>query len=172
MFRLEGFKKQYMGSGLFSDPTNIHSSQLRSYNQSYVKTVKFNPKSGQFERFDKRTGKFYNEEDAKKFIVETVTKNRKSKFLKEARTETPMADLEYLYAWNKLQQLKSEKEHSPVWAIRNSFSPKVEGSDTTLYEQNWLKSIKQKEAELLKLRAGTSYERSIIKDLKAKRDAQ
>ena len=170
--RLENFKEQNFGSGLFSDPNKVHHSQLRRYNLDYVKTVKFNPKSGQFEPFDKRTNTFYNEKDATKFIVETVKKNRKSKFLKETGTETPMADLEYLYAYNKLQRLKSDKETNPVWAIRNSFSPKVEGSDTTLYEQNWLLKIKQKEAEVLKLRSGTKYERQILKQLKDKRDAQ
>ena len=172
MFRLENFKEQNFGSGLFSDPNKVHHSQLRRYNLDYVKTAKFNPKSGQFEPFDKRTNTFYNEKDATKFIVETVKKNRKTKFLKEAGTETPMADLEYLYAYNKLQHLKSDKESNPVWAIRNSFSPKVEGSDTTLYEQKWLQKIKEKEAEVLKLRSGTKYERQILKQLKDKRDAQ
>ena len=170
--RLENFSKQYVGSGLFSDPNKVHHSQIRRYNLDYVKTVKFNSKSGQFEPFDKRTNTFYNEKDATKFIVENLKKNRKIKFLKEAGTETLMADLEYLYAYNKLQRLKSDKEHNPIWAIRNSFSPKVEGSDTTLYEQNWLQRIKEKEAEVLKLRSGTSYEREILKQLKAKRDAQ
>ena len=170
--RLENFSKQYVGSGLFGDPTKVHHSQLRRYNLDYVKTVKFNPKSGQFEPFDKRTNSFYNEKDATKFIVETVKKNRKTKFLKEAGTETPMADLEYLYAYNKLQRLKSDKETNPVWAIRNSFSTKIEGSNSTVYEQEWLQEIKKREAEVLKLRSGTKYEREILKQLKAKRDAQ
>ena len=68
--RLENFSKQYVGSGLFSDPSKVHHSQIRRYNLDYVKTVKFNPKTKQFEPYDKRTGTFYNEKDAKKFIEE------------------------------------------------------------------------------------------------------
>ena len=168
--KLENFREQNLGSGLFGDPNKVHHSQIRRYNLDYVKTAKFNSKSGQFEPFDKRTGTFYNEKDATKFIVENVKKNRKTKFLKETGTETPIADLNYLYAYNKLQRLKSDKETSPVWAIRNSFSPKVEGSDTTLYEQNWLQRIKEKEAEVLKLRSGTKYERQILKELNTKKE--
>jgi len=170
--RLENFSKQYVGSGLFSDPSKVHHSQIRRYNLDYVTTAKFNPKSGQFEPYDKRTKSFYNEKDAKKFIVNNVKKNRKTRFLKETGTETPMADLEYLYAYNKLQRLKSDKETNPIWAIRNSFSTKIEGSDSTVYEQEWLQEIKNKEAEVLKLRSGTKYERELLKQIKAKRDAQ
>ena len=170
--RLEDFREQNLGSGLFGDPNKVHRSQLRRYNLDYVKTAKFNPKSGQFEPFDKRTGTFYNEKDATKFIIANVKKNRKTKFLKETGTETPMADLNYLYAYNKLQRLKSDKENNPVWAIRNSFSTKIEGSNSTVFEQEWLQEIKNREAELLKLRSGTSYERQILKELKEKRDAQ
>ena len=83
-----------------------------------------------------------------------------------------MADLEYLYAYNKLQRLKSDKETNPIWAIRNSFSTKIEGSNSTVYEQEWLQEIKNKEAEVLKLRSGTKYERELLKQIKAKRDAQ
>ena len=170
--RLENFREQNVSSGLFGDPNKVHHSQIRRYNLDYVTTAKFNPKSGQFEPFDKRTNTFYNEKDAKKFIVENVKKNRKTKFLKETGTETPMADLEYLYAYNKLQRLKSDKETNPVWAIRNSFSTKIEGSNSTVYEQEWLQEIKKREAEVLKLRSGTKYEREILKQIKAKRDAQ
>ena len=170
--RLENFSKQYVGSGLFGDPSNVHHSQLRRYNLDYVKTVKFNPKSGQFEPFDKRTKTFYNDKDADKFIVDNVKKKRKAFFLEGAGTETPEADLKYLNAYNKLQYLKSDKEHNPVWKIRNSFSTKIEGSNSTVYEQEWLQEIKKREAEVLKLRSGTKYEREILKQLKAKRDAQ
>ena len=170
--RLENFREQNLGTGLFGDPTKVHHTQLRRYNLDYVKTAKFNSKSGQFEPFDKRTNTFYNEKDATKFIVDNVKKNRKTRFLKETGTETPMADLEYLYAYNKLQRLKSDKETNPVWAIRNSFSTKIEGSDSTVFEQEWLQQIKEKEAEVLKLRSGTKYEREILKQIKAKRDAQ
>ena len=170
--RLENFREQNLGSGLFGDPNKVHHTQIRRYNLDYVTTAKFNPKSGQFEPFDKRTNTFYNEKDATKFIVENLKKNRKTKFLKETGTETPMADLNYLYAYNKLQRLKSDKEHSDIWKIRNSFSTKIEGSDSTVYEQEWLQEIKNKEAEVLKLRSGTKYERQILKQLKAKRDAQ
>tara|TARA_R100001510_G_C7577684_1_gene151829 strand:- start:173 stop:691 length:519 start_codon:yes stop_codon:yes gene_type:complete len=172
MFRLEKFREQNLGTGLFGDPNKVHHSQLRRYNLDYVKTAKFNPKSGQFEPFDKRTKTFYNEKDATKFIVENVKKNRKAKFLKETGTETPQADLSYLYAYNKLQRLKSDKETNPVWAVRNSFSTKIEGSDSTVYEQEWLQQIKEKEAEVLKLRSGTKYEREILKQIKAKRDGK
>ena len=170
--RLENFKEQNLGSGLFGDPTKVHHSQLRRYNLDYVKTAKFNPKSGQFEPYDSRTKTFYNEKDANKFIVENVKKNRKIKFLKETGTETPIADLNYLYAYNKLQRLKSDKETNPIWAIRNSFSTKIEGSNSTVYEQEWLQQIKDEEAKVLKLRSGTKYERQILKQLKEKRDAQ
>ena len=68
--------------------------------------------------------------------------------------------------------LKNAKENNPVWAIRNSFSTKIEGSNSTVYEQEWLQQIKTRQAELLKLRAGTKYEREILKQIKAKRDAQ
>ena len=170
--RLENFREENVSSGLFGDPNKVHHSQIRRYNLDYVKTAKFNPKSGQFEPFDKRTNTFYNEKDATKFIVDNVKKNRKTRFLKETGTETPMADLEYLYAYNKLQRLKSDKETNPVWAIRNSFSTKIEGSDSTVYEQEWLQKIKEREAEVLKLRSGTKYERQILKQLKEKRDAQ
>tara|TARA_R100000426_G_C4774758_1_gene92317 strand:+ start:79 stop:618 length:540 start_codon:yes stop_codon:yes gene_type:complete len=170
--RLENFTAQNFGSGLFGDPTKVHHSQLRRYNLDYVKTAKFNPKSGQFEPFDKRTNTFYNEKAATKFIVDNVKKNRKTRFLKEAGTETPIADLNYLHAYNKLQRLKSDKETNPIWAIRNSFSTKIEGSDSTIYEQEWLQEIKNKEAEVLKLRSGTKYEREILKQLKDKRDGK
>ena len=168
--RLQNFREQNLGSGLFGDPNKVHHSQLRRYNLDYVKTAKFNPKSGQFEPFDKRTNTFYNEKDATKFIIENVKKNRKIKFLKEAGTETPQADLKYLYAYNKLQRLKSDKETNPVWAIRNSFSTKIEGSDSTVYEQEWLQEIKEREAEVLKLRSGTSYERKILNELNTKKE--
>ena len=170
--RLETFREQNLGTGLFGDPNKVHHTQIRRYKLDYVKTAKFNPKSGQFEPYDKRTNTFYNEKDATKFIVNNVKKTRKSKFLKETGTETPMADLKYLYEYNKLQRLKSDKETNPVWAIRNSFSTKIEGSDSTVYEQEWLQQIKNKEAEVLKLRAGTKYERELLKQIKAKRDAQ
>ena len=168
--RLENFSKQYVGSGLFSDPSKVHHSQIRRYNLDYVTTAKFNPKSGQFEPYDKRTKTFYNEKDAKKFIVENVKKNRKIKFLKEAGTETPQADLQYLYAYNKLERLKSDKETNPVWKIRNSFSTKIEGTDSTVYEQEWLQQIKDAEANLLRLRSGTSYERKILNELNTKKE--
>ena len=168
--RLENFREQNLGSGLFGDPTKVHHTQIRRYNLDYVKTAKFNPKSGRFEPYDSRTKTFYNEKDAKKFIVENVKKNRKIKFLKETGTETPIADLNYLYAYNKLQYLKSDKEHSDIWKIRNSFSTKIEGSDSTVFEQEWLQQIKEKEAEVLKLRAGTSYERQILKELNTKKE--
>ena len=170
MFRLENFREQNLGSGLFSDPNKVNRAQLRRYNLDYVKTAKFNSKTGQFEPYDKRTKTFYNEKDATKFIVENVKKNRKSHFLKETGTETPLADLKYLYEYNKLQHLKSDKESNPVWAIRNSFSTKIEGSDSTVYEQEWLQKIKDKEAEVLKLRSGTSYERQILKNIKTKKE--
>ena len=170
--RLETFREQNLGTGLFGDPNKVHHTQIRRYKLDYVKTAKFNPKSGQFEPYDKRTNTFYNEKDATKFIVNNVKKTRKSKFLKETGTETPMADLKYLYEYNKLQRLKNDKKTNPVWAIRNSFSTKIEGSDSTVYEQEWLQQIKNKEAEVLKLRAGTKYERELLKQIKAKRDAQ
>ena len=170
--KLENFRKQNVGTGIFGDANNVHHSQIRRYKLDYVTTAKFNSKTGQFELFDKRTGTFYNEKDATKFIVENVKKNRKTKFLKETGTETPMADLEYLYAYNKLQRLKSDKETNPVWKIRNSLSTKIEGSNSTVYEQQWLQEIKEREAEVLKLRSGTKYEREILKQIKAKRDAQ
>ena len=169
--KLEQFREQNVGTGLFSDPNNVHHSQIRRYKLDYVKTAKFNPKSGEFEPFDKRTGTFYDEETTKKFISDNVKKNRKTKFLKEAGTETPTKDLSYLYAKQKLDYLKNAKNTS-FWKIRNSFSTKIEGTNSTVYEQEWLQEIKEREAELLKLRSGTKYEREILKQLKAKRDAQ
>ena len=170
--RLENFREQNVSSGLFGDPNKVHHSQIRRYNLDYVTTAKFNPKSGQFEPYDKRTKTFYNEKDADKFIVDNVKKKRKAFFLEGAGTETPEADLKYLNAYNKLQYLKSDKEHNPVWKIRNSFSTKIEGSNSTVYEQEWLQDIKEQEAKVLKLRSGTKYEREILKQIKAKRDAQ
>ena len=169
MFKLQEYKEQTFPFGL---QTTVHHSQLRRYKLDYVNTVKFNPKSGTFEPFDSRTKTFYNEKDANKFILTEVDKNRKQRFLEEVGTTTPAEDLSYLYAYNKLQHLKSDKELNPVWKIRNSFSPKVEGTDTTLYEQKWLQDIKDAEAKLLKLRAGTSYERTLLEDIKAKRDGK
>ena len=169
--KLERFREENLGTGLFSDPNHVHFSQMRRYRLDYVKTVKFNPKSSEFEPYDKRTGTFYNKETARKFISDNVKKNRKTKFLKELGTETPREDLSYLYAKQKLDYLKNAKNTS-FWKIRNSFSTKIEGTNSTVYEQEWLQEIKEREAELLKLRAGTKYERDILKQLKAKRDAQ
>ena len=170
--RLQKFMDEEGTFGTFGDPSRVHSSQKRRYKLDYVTTAKFNPKSGQFEPFDKRTKTFYNDKDADKFIVANVKKKRKAFFLEGAGTETPEADLRYLQAYNKLEMLKNAKENNPVWAIRNSFSTKIEGSNSTVYEQEWLQQIKTREAELLKLRSGTKYEREILKQIKAKRDAQ
>ena len=78
--RLENFREQNLGSGLFGDPNKVHHTQIRRYNLDYVTTAKFNPKSGQFEPYDKRTKTFYNEKDAKKFIVNNVKKTVKLGF--------------------------------------------------------------------------------------------
>jgi len=166
MFRLQNFMDQHSVFGSFGDPNYVHHSQTRNYKMQYVKTAKFNSKTNQFEPYDKRTNTFYNEKDANKFIVDNVKKNRKTFFLEKANTATPKADLEYLQAYNKLQILKSDKEHSPVWAIRNSFSTKIEGTDSTVYEQEWLQKIKNEEARVLKLKSGTKYEREELKNLR------
>ena len=172
MNKLETYIEEESGGLGFRPADQIHHSQKRRYKMDYVTTVKFNPKSNSFEPFDQRTQTFYNDKEANKYITSEVKKFRKNKFLKEVGTETPEKDLKYLYAYNKLQYLKSEKEHSAVWKIRNSFSKKIEGTDSTVYEQEWLQRIKNDEAKLLKLREGTRYEREILNQLKAKRDGK
>ena len=167
--KLESFMNQVAPLGLV-DPSVTTGAQKRRYKLDYVNTVKFNPKSGQFEPYDKRTKSFYNEAEANKYIADNVRKSRKKYFLKGVGTETPQKDLKYLYAKNKLENLKNSKNTS-VWKIRNSLSNKIEGGGT-VYEQEWLQDIKNAEAKLLKLRAGTKYEREILKQIKAKRDAQ
>jgi hypothetical protein len=168
--RLENFIDKEGTFGTFGDPNKVHGAQKRIYKRDYVNTVKFNPKSGEFEPYDQRTKTYYNDKDANKFISNNVKQKRKAFFLEGAGTETPEKDLKYLRAKNKLNYLKNENQSS-VWKIRNSFSNKIEGGGT-VYEQEWLKSIKDAEADLLKLRAGTKYEREILKQIKLKRDSQ
>tara|TARA_B100000424_G_C22657160_1_gene361808 strand:- start:2 stop:538 length:537 start_codon:yes stop_codon:yes gene_type:complete len=171
MTKLENYIEEESGGLGFKPADQIHHSQKRRYKMDFVKTVKFNPKSNTFEPFDQRTKTFYNDKEANKYITSQVNKSRKTKFLNDVGTETPQKDLEYLYAYGKLQALKNENK-TGVWKIRNSFSKKIEGTDSTVYEQEWLQRIKNDEAKLLKLRAGTKYERQLLKQIKAKRDAQ
>ena len=168
--KLQNFMDSETSFGAFSDPDKVFRSQIRTYKNKYVNTVKFNSKSGEFEDYDQRTKTFYNDKDVNKFISNDIKQKRKAFFLEGAGTETPEKDLEYLQAKNKLNYLKNENQ-SNVWKIRNSFSNKIEGGGT-VYEQEWLKSIKNAEAELLKLRAGTKYERDLLKQIKLKRDSQ
>ena len=78
-----------------------------------------------------------------------------------------------------MRDLENHKKgkNSIIYNIGRSFSTGIVGDDgkpsgLTLYDVNWEKDLKKKEQELLQLRSGTKFERDILKQLKAKRDAQ
>ena len=144
------------------------------YKQQYASKIKII--NGKPVVWDTRTNKAYDEKTAKKYIQAENKKHIDDFNLKNYKTLTPYKDIEYLEGMRDLEVYKRSKGNV-YYNIRKSFSTSIIGDDgkdsgLTLWDVNWERELKAREKELLNLRSGTKFERDILKQLKAKRDAQ